>query len=60
MLVGSAGAVFVAGALLNIFCQNAWERGIAVALLLGGIAWGFALLAVPPEPPEHEQGEHGD
>jgi cytochrome d ubiquinol oxidase subunit II len=60
VLVGSATAVFVAGALLNIFCRNAWQRGVAVALLLGGIAWGFALLAVPPEAPEHEDGEHGD
>jgi cytochrome d ubiquinol oxidase subunit II len=49
LLVGVTAAVFVAGALLNIFCQNAWQRGIAVALLLGGIAAGFALLAVPPE-----------
>jgi cytochrome d ubiquinol oxidase subunit II len=49
LLVGIAATVFAAGALLNIFCQNAWERGIAVALLLGGIAGGFALLAVPPE-----------
>jgi cytochrome bd ubiquinol oxidase subunit II len=47
--VGLAAAVFVAGAFLNIFCQNAWQRGIAVALLLIGIAGGFALLAVPPE-----------
>ena len=60
VLVGSAAAVFVAGAILNIFCRNAWQRGIAVALLLGGIAWGFALLAVPPEAPEHEDGERGD
>jgi cytochrome d ubiquinol oxidase subunit II len=57
--VGLAAAVFVAGALLNIFCQNAWQRGIGVALLLGGIVAGFALLAVPPDAPEHEEGEHG-
>ena len=50
----------IAGALLNIFCQNAWQRGVAVAALLGGIAWGFALLAVPPEAPEHEDGQRGD
>lgn len=47
--VGVAAGVFIVGALLNIFCQNAWQRGVAVALLLGGIAGGFALLAVPPE-----------
>jgi cytochrome bd ubiquinol oxidase subunit II len=58
--VGAAASVFIAGALLNIFCQNAWQRGVAVAALLGGIAWGFALLAVPPEAPEHEDGQRGD
>ena len=58
--VGAAASVFGAGALLNIFCQNAWQRGVAVAALLGGIAWGFALLAVPPEAPEHEDGQRGD
>ena len=58
--VGAATSVFIAGALLNIFCQNAWQRGVAVAALLGGIAWGFALLAVPPEAPEHEDGQRGD
>ena len=60
VLVGAAASVFIAGALLNIFCQNAWQRGVAVAALLGGIAWGFALLAVPPEAPEHEDGQRGD
>ena len=60
VLVGAAATLFLAGALLNIFCQNGWQRGIAVAALLGGIAWGFALLAVPPEAPEHEDGERGD
>ena len=58
--VGAAASVFIAGALLNIFCQNAWQRGVAVAALLGGIAWGFALLAVPPETPEHEDSQRGD
>jgi cytochrome bd ubiquinol oxidase subunit II len=49
LLVGAAATVFVAGALLNIFCDTAWQRAIAVAALLAGIAGGFALLAVPPE-----------
>jgi cytochrome d ubiquinol oxidase subunit II len=49
LLVGAAATVFIAGALLNIFCQTAWQRAVAVALLLAGIAGGFALLAVPPE-----------
>jgi cytochrome d ubiquinol oxidase subunit II len=55
--VGITAAVFTAGALLNIFCETAWQRGIAVAMLLGGIAGGFALLAVPPEAPPDEDGE---
>jgi len=49
LLVGLAATVFVAGALLNIFCETAWQRAIAVAALLGGIAGGFVLLAIPPE-----------
>jgi cytochrome d ubiquinol oxidase subunit II len=49
LLVGLAATVFVAGALFNIFCQTAWQRAIAVAMLLGGIAGGFLLLAAPPE-----------
>ena len=49
LYVGIAATVFIAGALLNIFCQTAWQRGIAVAALLAGIAGGFALLALPPE-----------
>jgi cytochrome bd ubiquinol oxidase subunit II len=49
LMVGAAATVFIAGALLNIFCQTAWQRALAVALLLAGIAGGFALLAVPPE-----------
>jgi hypothetical protein len=57
LMVGLAAGLFIAGSLLNIFSENAWQRGIAVAALLGGIAWGFALLAVPPETPEHEEGE---
>jgi len=49
LLVGLAATVFVAGALLNIFSETAWQRAIAVAALLGGIAGGFVLLAIPPE-----------
>jgi cytochrome bd ubiquinol oxidase subunit II len=48
-LVGAAAAVFVVGALLNIFSESDWMRGLAVAALLAGIAGGFALLAAPPE-----------
>jgi hypothetical protein len=55
--VGIAAAVFTAGALLNVFCETAWQRGIAVAMLLSGVAGGFALLAVPPEAPPDEHGE---
>jgi cytochrome bd ubiquinol oxidase subunit II len=57
LMVGLAAGLFIAGSLLNIFSESAWQHGIAVAALLGGIAWGFALLAVPPETPEHEEGE---
>jgi cytochrome bd ubiquinol oxidase subunit II len=49
LLVGLAATVFVAGVLLNIFSETAWQRAIAVAALLGGIAGGFVLLAIPPE-----------
>ena len=59
LMVALAAALFVAGSLLNIFSETAWQRGIAVAALLGGIAWGFALLAVPPDAPEHEERERG-
>jgi cytochrome d ubiquinol oxidase subunit II len=49
LYVSIAAGVFIIGALLNIFSQNDWQRGIGVAALLGGIAGGFALLALPPE-----------
>jgi cytochrome d ubiquinol oxidase subunit II len=58
-LVGAAAGVYTVGALLNIFSEAAWMRGIAVAALLGGIAWGFRLLALPPEPPPDEDPEGG-
>ena len=58
--VALAAGLFAAGALLNIFCFTAWQRGLAVAMLLSGIAWGFVLLAVPPEAPADEDGERSN
>jgi cytochrome d ubiquinol oxidase subunit II len=49
LLVGAAATAFAAGAVVSIFAETAWQRGIGVAALLSGIAGGFLLLAVPPD-----------
>lgn len=49
LLVGAAATLFVVGAIVNVLAENAWERAIGVAALLAGVAWGFVLLAVPPD-----------
>jgi cytochrome bd ubiquinol oxidase subunit II len=51
LLVGLAAGVFIAGSVINVLAETAVERGIGVAALLGGIAGGFLLLAVPPDEP---------
>lgn len=60
LLVGAAASVFVAGAALNVFSQASWMRVLGVLALLAGIAGGFALLAVPPDPPPDEERQRGD